>query len=113
MTKRPVAPVWTPEDDDRLRAAATTGESIASISKRLRRSEKAVDNRIRRLGLEWAGRPKRGQWSFKEQRQLMKLAAASQSLEIIADRLQRPAETVLRMARRLGVSVGIRKAKRK
>jgi hypothetical protein len=110
MTKRPTAPVWMPEEDDRLRAAATTGESVASISKRMCRSERAVDNRIRRLGLDWAGRPKRGQWSFAERRQLVELAAASRSLETIVHRLRRPAESVLRMAKQLGASVKSRRA---
>jgi hypothetical protein len=50
------------------------------------------------------GKP-RGSWSFKEQRQLMGLVAASKSLETIARNLKRPAKSVLRMARQLGVSV--------
>jgi hypothetical protein len=53
MTKRPAALVWMPEEDDQLRAAAGSGESIASISKQMNRSERAVDNRIRGLGLVW------------------------------------------------------------
>jgi hypothetical protein len=113
MTKRPAAPVWMHQEDDRLRAAAGSGESIASISKRMCRSERAVDNRIRRLGLDWAGRPKRGQWSFAEQRQLVELAAASNSLETIFRRLRRPAESVARMAKQLGVKVKSRTAKAK
>jgi hypothetical protein len=43
----------------------------------------------------------------------MELAAASESVETIADRLKRSAESVLRMARQLGVSIKGRKAKGK
>jgi hypothetical protein len=41
MNKRPLiaSPPWTPEEDDQLRAAAESGESIVVISKRLCRSE--------------------------------------------------------------------------
>ena len=43
MTKRATATlVWTREEDDQLRAAAASGESIAELSKRLCRSEKAI-----------------------------------------------------------------------
>jgi hypothetical protein len=50
-------------------------------------------------------KPKRGNWSFKEQRELIKLAAASMSLETIAQRFERSTESVLKMAKQLGVSV--------
>ena len=50
-------------------------------------------------------KPKRGSYSFAEQRQLIELAAASNSLETIVHRMRRPAESVLRMAKQLGVSV--------
>jgi len=59
------------------------------------------------------GKPKRGSFSFKEQRQLMELAAASQSLETIADRLGRPPATILKKAAQLGLSIKGQKAKRK
>jgi hypothetical protein len=53
MSKRPLiaSPAWTPEEDDRLRAAAESGESIAAISKRLCRSEGALRHRARALGI--------------------------------------------------------------
>jgi hypothetical protein len=59
------------------------------------------------------GKPKRGSWSFKEQRQLMELAAASQSLETVADRLGRPPATILKKAAQLGLSIKGQKAKGK
>jgi hypothetical protein len=58
-------------------------------------------------------KPKRGSYSFAEQRQLIGLAAASNSLEIIVHRLRRPAESVLRMAKQLGLSIEGQKAKGK
>jgi hypothetical protein len=53
MSKRPLiaSPAWTPEEDDRLRSAAESGESIAAISKRLCRSEGALRHRARALGI--------------------------------------------------------------
>ncbi|THD70046.1 MAG: hypothetical protein E7813_09470 [Bradyrhizobium sp.] len=44
-------------------------------------------------------------WSYKEDRRLLALAAESRSLEVISDQLKRPAETVLTIARRLGVTI--------
>jgi hypothetical protein len=43
--------------------------------------------------------------SFAEQRRLIQLAASGKSLETIVRIIERPPETVLRMAARLGVSV--------
>jgi hypothetical protein len=61
--------------------------------------------RIEGEGQAMIDKPKRGQWSFAEQRQLVELAAASMSLETIVHRLRRPAESVARMAKQLGVTV--------
>ena len=44
-------------------------------------------------------------WSFAFDRRLKELAASGKSLDAIARALRRPPETILRMARRLGVSV--------
>jgi len=57
-----------------------------------------------------AGKHKRGPWSFKEQRELIEFAAASQSLETIANRLKRPTTTVLRKAAELRISIKGQKA---
>jgi hypothetical protein len=44
-------------------------------------------------------------WSLKEDRDLMELAAASKSLEQIADRMSRSPKTVRRRALRLSISL--------
>ena len=58
-----------------------------------------------------AGKQKMGPWSYKQQRELIELAAASQSLETIANRLKRPTATVLKKAAQLGISIKRQKAK--
>jgi hypothetical protein len=50
-------------------------------------------------------------WSFAEQRQLMELAAASEDLETIAARLKRAPESVVKMAKQLGIKIKSRTAK--
>jgi len=50
-------------------------------------------------------------WSMKADRELMALSK-TQTLEAIADQLQRPPATILRAAKRLGLSIK-RTAKRK
>jgi hypothetical protein len=59
-----------------------------------------------------AGKQKMGPWSYKQQRELIELAAASQSLEAIANRLKRPTATILKKAAQLGISIKCKKAKR-
>jgi hypothetical protein len=48
------------EEDDQLRAAAVSGESIAAISKRLCRSERAIYDHARKLGIVLALHESRG-----------------------------------------------------
>jgi hypothetical protein len=43
-------------------------------------------------------------WSMKSDRELIALSK-TQALEAIADKLQRPPSTILRAARRLGLSI--------
>jgi hypothetical protein len=45
-----------------------------------------------------------GMWSMKADRELM-LLSKTQTLEVIADQLQRPPATILRAAKRLGLSI--------
>ena len=59
MSKRPVA-TWMRKEDDQLRAAAVSGESIAAISKRLCRSENAIRHRAEKLGIELPSRQRFG-----------------------------------------------------
>jgi hypothetical protein len=51
MSKRPDAK-WMRKEDDQLRAAAASGETVAAISKRLCRSERAVRHRALTLGIK-------------------------------------------------------------
>jgi hypothetical protein len=51
------------------------------------------------------GKQKMGPWSYRQQRELIALAAASQSLETIANRTKRPTATILRKAAQLGISI--------
>ena len=46
---------WTPEDDDRLRALAASGENSAAIAVRLKRSVAGVRKRATHLGIGLAG----------------------------------------------------------
>ena len=59
MSKRPVA-TWMRKEDDQLRAAAVSGESVAAISKRLCRSENAIRHRAEKLGIELPSRQRFG-----------------------------------------------------
>ena len=52
-----------------------------------------------------AGKQKMGPWSYKQQRELVELAAASHSLETIANRMKRPPATILKKAAQLGISI--------
>jgi hypothetical protein len=55
MSKRPDAK-WMRAEDDKLRAAAASGETVAAISKRLCRSERAVRHRTEKLGIKLPSR---------------------------------------------------------
>jgi len=46
-----------------------------------------------------------GRWSYKDDRRLIQLAASSKSVKAIADEMNRPAERVMKMAGRLGISL--------
>jgi hypothetical protein len=50
-------------------------------------------------------RPKKGSWSFKEQRQLIELASTSLSLGTIGDSLNRSTASVLNKSVQLGLSI--------
>jgi hypothetical protein len=43
------SPPWTPEEDERLRALASSGVSVAEMAKQMKRSEEAVRSRAYRL----------------------------------------------------------------
>ena len=42
-------PPWAPEEDQRLRALALSGTSVAEMAKQIKRSEEAVRSRAYRL----------------------------------------------------------------
>jgi DNA-directed RNA polymerase alpha subunit len=52
----PAAPVWTPYEDERLRALASSGASAATIARQMNRSEQAVRKRAVRLNVVLAKR---------------------------------------------------------
>jgi hypothetical protein len=39
------SPLWTPEEDDRLRKLALSGASVEAIARQMKRSKSAVRNR--------------------------------------------------------------------
>ena len=43
---------WMRKEDDQLRAAAASGETVAAISKHLCRSEKGIRHRVLTLGIK-------------------------------------------------------------
>jgi hypothetical protein len=45
----PAGPIWTPYEDERLRALAMSGASVATIAGEMNRSEAAVRKRAVRL----------------------------------------------------------------
>jgi 3-deoxy-D-manno-octulosonate 8-phosphate phosphatase KdsC-like HAD superfamily phosphatase len=53
MRRRPIiaSPWWTAEEDNRLRALAEDGRSVAVIAERLKRSSSAVRKRAKKLGV--------------------------------------------------------------
>jgi hypothetical protein len=50
---RPVVanPIWTPYEDERLRALALSGASAATIAEQIKRTEAAVRKRAARLNI--------------------------------------------------------------
>jgi hypothetical protein len=44
-------PVWTPPEDAQLRELTLSGQNVATIAAKLKRSEKAVCGRAAKLGL--------------------------------------------------------------
>ena len=96
------------EEDDQLRGAAVSGESIAAISKRLCRSEKAIWHRARKIGIELrlAGGPlARNPWTPEEDKRLRMLVEACKPIEIVAAELKRSVKAVKGRAYELRISL--------
>jgi DNA-binding NarL/FixJ family response regulator len=51
---------WMLAEDDKLRAAAVSGESIAEIARRLCRSERGIRHRAQTLGIKLPSRQRFG-----------------------------------------------------
>jgi hypothetical protein len=98
---------WMLEEDDQLRAAAVSGESIAAISKRLCRSESAIYGRARKLGIAPPCRDYSAglRWTPEEDGLLRSTAAAGESASVIAQPLKRSADSVRKRARTLKIKL--------
>ena len=123
MSQRPAASlVWMREEDDQLRAAAVSGESIAAISKRLCRSEKAIWHRARKIGIELpqyereaaakgegkmteTGRVAARPWTPADDEVLRSLALKGVDARGIGNRLNRTADAVRSRAKRLNILI--------
>jgi hypothetical protein len=88
---------WKPADDTTLRALYAEGASLRTIGERLARSEQAVDERRRVLGV--APRRHVRPWTRTQDALLHAAAAAAISDHAVAEQLGRPVEQV-RLRRR-------------
>jgi len=125
MSQRPAATlVWMREEDDQLRGAAVSGESIAAISKRFFGSKKAICHRARKMGTEWpqlrkssassaprgesqmklGPRPTGRPWTPADDAQLLALLESKMDRALIARKLQRSVQAITSRKSRLNQS---------
>lgn len=90
---------WTAAEDRVLRGLYEAGMSLRGIGERLRRSEQAVSERRRALGIPM--RPRIPAWTPTEDALLRAASARGIPASVVAQRLGRPAEQVRRRRRRL------------
>lgn len=90
---------WTAADDRVLLGLYEAGSSLRAIAAQLRRSEQAVSERRRALGLPT--RPRMRPWTTTEDALLVAAAAGGVPASTVAKRLGRPAEQVRRRRRHL------------
>ena len=90
---------WTSAEDRLLRELYGAGAQIRVISDRLGRSQSAVSERRRTLGI--AGRPRIRPWTAPEDELLRGAHAAGLPAGAVAERLGRPVEQVRRRRRRI------------
>jgi hypothetical protein len=102
-----MAPRWIPQEDRLLRTLYPAGVSIRTIARQVGRSEDAVSERRRTLGL--AARARSRPWTADEDAFVRGAAAIDLPATAIATRLQRSPEDVRRRRRRL---VGVARAGR-
>ncbi|HCG02021.1 MAG TPA: hypothetical protein DEV93_15940 [Chloroflexi bacterium] len=99
---------------ERLRDLAAAGISRVEAARRLKRSPSAVIRRVRELGLAWTpptrlARPERQPyinpyaWTEADDRWLLALAAAGWTQGLAANEMDRPAQTVWRHSKTLGI----------
>jgi hypothetical protein len=72
----PAGPVWTPHEDERLRALALSAASVATIARQMNRSEAAV--RKRRQAEYGAGQSAPEPWAEGEKFSMKQLGGQSQ-----------------------------------
>lgn len=90
---------WTVADDRVLRGLYEAGASLHAIAAQVRRSEQAVSERRRALGVP--ARPRMRRWTTTEDALLVAAAAGGVPTSTVAKRLGRPAEQVRRRRRHL------------
>jgi hypothetical protein len=88
------AGLWKPEDDDRLRALAASGESSSEIGRLLHRSPSGVRKRASLLGIRLAGAALAQNWTPEEDNRLRMLLGAGKPIELVAAELKRSARAV-------------------
>ena len=92
-------PRWSGEEDRVLRRLYGEGAALRAIAEQVGRSQDAVSERRRTLGI--AARPRQRPWSPAEDELLRSATALGLPATAIADRLARPAEQVRRRRRAL------------
>jgi len=90
---------WTVSEDRELRRLYPEGVPIAEIGRRLRRTEEAVSERRRALGM--APRPRSRPWSEREDRLVRAAALSGVPAQALARTLRRAPEQVRRRRRAL------------
>jgi hypothetical protein len=100
------AGLWKPEDDDRLRALAASGESSSEIGRLLHRSPSGVRKRASLLGIRLAGAAlAQSPWTPEEDNRLRMLVEAGKPIEFVAAELKRSARAVKARAYVLRISL--------
>jgi hypothetical protein len=110
---KPVGSVnFSADEVKRLHELADAGISMVEAARRLRRHPTTVSRRVRDVGLEWTGPPRRPPkppwvnphaWTEADDRWLLALAEAGWTQGLAANEMDRPINTLLRHSKLLGV----------
>ncbi len=92
---------WSVAEEDLLRRLATSGASVREISERISRTESAIGNRMKRLGISRARKIRK--WTRADEDSLKKLHGERLLLTEIAERMGRGHTAVAAKARALGL----------